>query len=61
MVKVSIDSGLYDRAKRAAEAAGYSSIEEFIAHCIEKGLQKHADDQAETQVADQLRGLGYIE
>jgi hypothetical protein len=61
MVKVSIESSLFDRAKRAAEAAGYSSIDEFIAHCIEKGLQKYADDQAETQVADQLRGLGYIE
>jgi hypothetical protein len=61
MVKISVDAGLYDRAKRAAEAAGYSSVDEFIAHCIETGLQKHADDQAETQVADQLRGLGYIE
>jgi hypothetical protein len=61
MVKVSIDPGLYDRAKRAAEAAGYSSVDEFIAHCLEQGIQKHADDQAETQVADQLRGLGYIE
>jgi hypothetical protein len=61
MVKVSIDTGLYDRAKRAAEAAGYSSVDEFIAHCLETGIQKHVDDQAETQVADQLRGLGYIE
>jgi hypothetical protein len=61
MVKISIESGLFDRAKRAAEAAGYSSVDEFIAHCIEQGLQKHAADEAETQVADQLRGLGYIE
>ena len=61
MVKVSIDSGLYDRAKRAAEAAGYSSVDEFIAHCLEQGIQKHSEDQAEAQVADQLRGLGYIE
>lgn len=61
MVKVSIDSGLFDRAKRAAESAGYSSVEEFVAHCIEKGLEKIATDEAEAQVADQLRGLGYIE
>lgn len=61
MVKISIDNGLFDRAKKAAEAAGYSSADEFIAHCIEIGLQKHADDAAETQVSDQLRGLGYIE
>ena len=31
MVKIKIDPGLYDRAKRAADAAGYSSVEEFIA------------------------------
>jgi hypothetical protein len=61
MAKVQIDAGLYDRAKRAAETAGYSSVDEFIAHCIEKQLQKIKTDEAEGQVADQLRGLGYIE
>ena len=61
MTKIQIESGLYDRAKRAAEAAGYSSVEEFVAHSIENELQKHKIDDAEGQVADQLRGLGYIE
>ena len=61
MAKLSIDSGLYDRAKRVAETAGYSSVDEFIAHCIENELKKREADQAEGQVADQLRGLGYIE
>ena len=40
MVKVKIDPGLFDRAKRAAAAAGYSSVEEFIANCIEKEIQR---------------------
>jgi len=61
MVKIKIDPGLFDRAKRAAEAAGYSSVEEFAAHCIEEGIQKRKVEEAEGQVADQLRGLGYIE
>jgi hypothetical protein len=61
MVKIKIESGLFDRAKKAAEVAGYSSVDEFIAHCIENELQKLKVDQAEQQVADQLRGLGYIE
>ena len=61
MEKVKIESGLYDRAKRAAAAAGYSSVEEFVAHCIENELKKLKVDDAEKQVADQLRGLGYIE
>ncbi len=61
MAKVKIDSSLFDRAKRAAEAAGYSSVEEFIAHSIENELEKHEAEEAERQVTDQLRGLGYVE
>jgi hypothetical protein len=61
MMKIKIDPGLYDRAKHAAETAGYSSVDEFVAHCIENELQKLKVDEAEGQVADQLRGLGYIE
>jgi hypothetical protein len=61
VTKVKIETSLYDRAKRAAEAAGYSSVDEFVAHCVENELKKREVDQAESQVADQLRGLGYIE
>jgi len=61
MAKINIDAALFDRAKSAAEKAGYSSVEEFVAHCIENEMQKLKIEQAESQVADQLRGLGYIE
>jgi len=61
MVKIKIDPALYDRAKRAAEVAGYSSVEEFVAHCIDNEIQKLKIEEAEGRVADQLRGLGYIE
>ncbi len=61
MEKIKIDAALLERAKRAATTAGYSSVEEFIAHCIENELKKHKVDEIEGQVADQLRGLGYIE
>ena len=61
MASVRIDDSLYERAKRAAVAAGYSSAEEFITHCIENELKKVKEEDAEKQVADQLRGLGYIE
>lgn len=61
MEKIKIDAGLLERAKRAAAAAGYSSVEEFVAHCVEKELKKHEADEAESQVTDQLRGLGYME
>ncbi len=61
MEKIRIESGLLARARRAAAAAGYSSVEEFVAHCIEKELKTIDVDKVEQQVADQLRGLGYIE
>jgi hypothetical protein len=61
MAKIKLDDALFDRAKRAAEIAGYSSVDEFITHCIEKKLQELKVEAAESQVADQLRGLGYIE
>ena len=61
MAKINIDSGLYERAQKAAAAAGYSSVEEFVTHCIENEIKKLKTDEAEGQVADQLRGLGYIE
>jgi hypothetical protein len=61
MPKINLDSGLYDRAKSAAEAAGYSSVDELVAHAVENELQRLKVESAEAQVADQLRGLGYIE
>ncbi len=60
MAKIKIDSGLFDRAKKAAETAGYSSIEEFVTHIIETELAKH-ETTDDDKVTDQLRGLGYIE
>jgi len=61
MAKIKIDSNLYERVKKAAETAGYSSTEEFITHIIEKELAKYEGDQTDQKVAEQLRGLGYIE
>lgn len=61
MSKVKLDPNLYERARQAAAAAGYSSAEEFIAHAIENELKRQGIQEAEQQVADQLRGLGYLE
>jgi len=61
MAKIKIDSNLFARAKDAAEVAGYSSVEEFIAHIIETEVARHETSSDDRQVTDQLRGLGYIE
>jgi metal-responsive CopG/Arc/MetJ family transcriptional regulator len=61
MAKIKIEDSLYDRANQAAKAAGYSSAEEFIAHCVENEIKRLKVEEAEQQVTNQLRGLGYIE
>lgn len=61
MAKIKIDSALYARAKKAAETAGYSSIEEFVTHIIEAEVARHEHADVDEKVVDQLRGLGYIE
>ncbi len=61
MTKINIDPNLYERAKQAAANAGYSSADELIATAIENELKRLGEVEAEKQVADQLRGLGYIE
>ncbi|MDP6379776.1 MAG: hypothetical protein QF662_00405 [Phycisphaerae bacterium] len=61
MAKIKIDSNLFARVKKAAEAAGYSSAEEFVVHIIEKMLADCESDDSDEKVADKLRGLGYID
>ena len=61
MAKIKIDSNLFDRVKQAAEAGGYGSAEEFVVHIIEQELAKSESSDTDENVADKLRGLGYIE
>ncbi len=61
MGKIKIDSKLLSRAKKAARDAGYSSLEEFVAHVIEKELEAHETAEAEKKTTDRLKGLGYME
>ena len=63
VVKVKIETGLFDRSRQVAVAAGYSSVEEFVANCLEKEIRRLELEvkEQEEQVSDHLRGLGYIE
>jgi len=61
MAKVKIDSALFARAKKVVEVAGYSSLEEFITHIVEREVVKYEQTDVDEKTADQLRGLGYIE
>ena len=61
MAKIKIDSALYDRLKKAAELAGYSSTEELVTHMVEKELAAIEAVGDDEDVTERLRGLGYIE
>jgi hypothetical protein len=59
--KVKIDKELYAKLKRAAEVAGYSSVDEFIIHVLEREVSKLGGDEAtDEEIRKKLEGLGYI-
>ena len=60
MAKVKIDPALFARAEKAAGSAGYSSVQEFITHTLEKEVEKHEQTDLVQEIADQLHGLGYV-
>ena len=58
--KIALDDQLWQRAQAHVERVGYSSVEEFVIHCIEKELDApSAADQA--LIDERLKGLGYLE
>jgi hypothetical protein len=59
--KIRIERGLYDTLKRAAQVAGYSSVDEFIIHILEKAAAEVSQANSEEEVRKRLQGLGYIE
>ena len=60
MKKVKIDKGLYERAVKAADEAGYASVDELLAHAVERALAE-IEEPDDTNLEQRLQGLGYIE
>ena len=58
--KVKLDKDLLDKVKKYAELSGYTSVEEFITHCLEKEIAKIEGADSEEEVKKKLKGLGYI-
>jgi len=58
--KIKIDAELYDRVKKFAEIAGYSSVDEFVAHALEKEISALDEVASEDEVKVRLKGLGYL-
>ncbi len=60
MAKIKIDNELFKKIKKYAEIAGYSSVEEFINHALEKEVAKLEESESEEEIKKKLKGLGYI-
>jgi metal-responsive CopG/Arc/MetJ family transcriptional regulator len=58
--KVKLSKELHQKIKMHSEIAGYSSIEEFVAHALEKEIARLEDAESEEEIKKRLKGLGYI-
>lgn len=58
--KIRVNRELLQRAKAYAETAGYSSVEELVAHLLEKEMGGDDRGESEDLVDKRLKGLGYL-
>lgn len=58
--KIKLDKDLLEKVKKYSEIAGYSSVEEFITHALEKEIAQLEEADSEEEIKKKLQGLGYI-
>ena len=58
--KIKIDKELLKKAGEHAAKVGYTSVEEFVSHIIEKEISRSEESESEEEVKKRLKGLGYI-
>ena len=59
-VKVKLDRDLVDKARKVADVAGYATVDEFIAHVLEKEMLHFEGAKSDQDMRERLKGLGYI-
>lgn len=59
--RVRLSAELYQRAQVHAAQAGYSGVEEFVEHCVNKELDSCKSSEDDEILRTRLRGLGYVE
>jgi len=57
---IKLDKALLAKVKRYSDLAGYSSVEEFITHALEKEIAQLETADSEEEIKKKLKGLGYI-
>lgn len=59
-VKVKVDRDLVDKLRKVADVAGYATVDEFVAHILEKEMLHFEDVKDDKDMRERLKGLGYI-
>jgi predicted transcriptional regulator len=59
-VSVKIDKELHARLTKVADVAGYATVDEFVAHVLEKEMLHFEDSKNDDEIRAKLKGLGYI-
>lgn len=57
---VKLNAVLCDRARQIVERVGYSSLEEFIEHAMERDLARLETSESKEDLLRKLKGLGYL-
>ena len=58
--KIKLDKEFYERLRKVAEISGYSSVDEFAIHILEKELDHLEEGDSDEDIKKNLEGLGYI-
>jgi predicted transcriptional regulator len=58
--KIKLDKDLFDRLSKIAKLSGYATVDEFVAHVLEKELAAVEDADTDDEIKKKLEGLGYI-
>jgi predicted transcriptional regulator len=59
-VSIKIDKDLHVRLTKIADVAGYATVDEFVAHVLEKEMVHFDDSKNDDEIRAKLKGLGYI-
>jgi len=59
-VTVKLSKPLCERARQLVDKAGYSSLEEFIEHAMERDLSRLETADSKEELIKKLQGLGYL-
>ncbi len=58
--KITLDRDLLNKVKKHAADAGYSSVEEFVTHLLERELAAGEATEPDEALKKRLQGLGYL-